>query len=87
MLTVIICTYNREKYIGALLESLAKNDLPKSEYEIVLVDNNCTDNTHAVCIAFAKSHPDITFRYVVESEQACAHYEIIIRFHAIWLCG
>ncbi len=40
MLTVIICTYNREKYIGALLESLAKNDLPKSEYEIILVGNN-----------------------------------------------
>lgn len=69
MLTVIICTYNREKYIGNLLEAIARNDLPKSEYEIVLVDNNCTDNTHAVCIAFAKSHPDITFRYVVETEQ------------------
>lgn len=40
MLAVIICTYNREKYIGALLESLAKNNLPKSEYEIILVGNN-----------------------------------------------
>lgn len=49
MLTAIICTYNREKYIGNLLESIAANDLSKSEYEIVLVDNNCTDNTHKVC--------------------------------------
>ena len=49
MLSVIICTYNREKYIRPLLESLAANDLPKSEYEILLVDNNCTDNTRAVC--------------------------------------
>lgn len=69
MLTVIICTYNREKYIGNLLEALAKNDLPKSEYEIVLVDNNCTDHTHDICQTFAATHPDVQFRYVVETEQ------------------
>ncbi len=69
MLTVIICTYNRAKYIGNLLDSIAKNDIDTSEYEIVLVDNNCTDNTHAICDAFARVHPEITFRYVVEPEQ------------------
>lgn len=40
MLAVIICTYNREKYIGAFFKSSARNDLPKSEYEIILVGNN-----------------------------------------------
>ena len=69
MLTVIICTYNRAKYIGPLLESLAANDLAKSEYEILLVDNNCTDNTRAICDAFAAAHKDVRFRYVVEPEQ------------------
>lgn len=69
MLTVIICTYNREKYIGNLLEAIAKNDLPKSEYEIVLVDNNCTDHTPDICAAFAQAHQDVSFRYVVEKEQ------------------
>lgn len=69
MLTAIICTYNRAKYIGPLLESVAKNDLAKSEYEIVLVDNNCTDNTREICEAFAKAHKDVNFRYVTEPEQ------------------
>ena len=69
MLTAIICTYNRAKYIGNLLESIAKNDLEKSKYEIVLVDNNCTDNTKEVCEAFVKTHTDVNFRYVVEPEQ------------------
>ena len=69
MLTAIICTYNRAKYIGNLLESIAKNDISKADYEIVLVDNNCTDNTHAICDAFVQAHPDIMFRYVVETEQ------------------
>ena len=69
MLTVIICTYNRAKYIGNLLESIAANDLPKSEYEILLVDNNCTDNTREICNAFAAAHPDVQFRYTIEPEQ------------------
>ena len=69
MLTAIICTYNRAKYIGNLLESLAANDLPKSEYEIVLVDNNCTDNTREICEVFAAAHKDVNFRYVTEPEQ------------------
>ena len=91
MLTVIICTYNRAKYIGPLLESLASNTLSKSEYEILLVDNNCTDNTRAVCEQFASTHPDIIFRYVVETEQGLsaakncgireAHGDLIVYVH------
>lgn len=69
MITLIICTYNREKYIGPLLESIAKNDYPTSDYELVLVDNNCTDNTKGVCEQFATTHPEIRLRYVVETEQ------------------
>ena len=68
-LSVIICTYNREKYIGNLLESIAANTLDKSDYEILLVDNNCTDNTSQVCADFAAAHQDINFHYMVESEQ------------------
>jgi len=69
MLSAIICTYNRAKYIGNLLESIAANDLEKSKYEILLVDNNCTDNTREICEAFAKAHPEVNFRYVTEPEQ------------------
>ena len=69
MLTAIICTYNRAKYIGPLLESIAANDLSKAEYEILLVDNNCTDNTREICDTFASNHPDVNFCYVVETEQ------------------
>ena len=53
MLTAVICTYNRAKYIGPLLENIAANDLSKAEYEILLVDNNCTDNTREICDTFA----------------------------------
>lgn len=69
MLTVIICTYNRAKYIGPLLESIAANDLDKKEFEILLVDNNCTDNTREICETFVAVHPEVTFRYTAEPEQ------------------
>ena len=69
MISIIICTYNREKYIRPLLESIVKNDYPTTDYEIVLVDNNCTDNTHGVCEQFAAAHKEVAFRYVIEPEQ------------------
>ena len=47
MLSVIICTYNRDKYIYNVLKSLAENTLSPVLYEIVLIDNNCTDNTNS----------------------------------------
>lgn len=69
MLTAVICTYNREKYIRPLLEALAASELPKAEFEILLVDNNCRDNTRGVCEAFEAAHPEVQFRYTVEPEQ------------------
>ena len=69
MISIIICTYNREKYIRPLLESIAKNDYPTTDYEIVMVDNNCTDNTHGVCEQFAAAHKEVAFCYVIEPEQ------------------
>ena len=69
MLSVIICTYNRAKYIGPLLKSIAANDLAKEEYEILLVDNNCTDNTREICESYSAKNPDVQFRYTIEPEQ------------------
>ena len=68
-LSIIICTYNRAKYIRPLLDSIVANDLPKQDYEIILVDNNCTDNTRDICSTFASDHADVMFRYTIEPEQ------------------
>lgn len=73
MLSVILCTYNRDKYIYNVLKSLAENTLKPDQYEIVLVDNNCTDNTHAECDRFVRDFPDVTLRYFVETNQGLSH--------------
>lgn len=72
-LSVIICTYNRERYIYNILRSVAENDLPHSEYEIVLVDNNCTDNTAKECQRFHEEFPQIQFQYIVETQQGLSY--------------
>lgn len=72
-LSVLICTYNREKYVYNVLKSVAMNNYPKSDYELILVDNNCTDNTPAECERFANDFPEVKFRRVVETEQGLSY--------------
>ena len=69
MISVVICTYNREKYIYSALESVAKQDYPYNKYEIVLINNNSTDNTEKLCMKFKENYPQVDFKYFVESEQ------------------
>lgn len=73
MLSVIICTYNRDKYIYNVLKSLAENTLPYTQYEIVLVDNNCTDNTRTECERFVRNFPNVSFRPFVEMNQGLSY--------------
>ncbi len=73
MISVILCTYNRDRYIFNVLQSIAEGDLPHSEYEIVLVDNNSNDNTKAECDRFVERYPDIKFNYCVERQQGLSY--------------
>lgn len=67
MISVIICTYNRARYISAVLESVA--GCGYEDYEIVVVDNNSADNTPALVREFAENHPQLKLRYCLEPVQ------------------
>ena len=73
MISVIICTYNREKYIYNVLKSVADNDYPHDQYEIVLVNNNSTDSTESECRRFQSDYPNIPFRYCIETNQGLSY--------------
>lgn len=73
MISLVICTYNREKYLGAALDRIAANDCPVEDYEIVLVDNNSSDSTPEICRSFAESNPELNFRYFLETSQGLSH--------------
>ncbi len=65
-ISVVICTYNRDKFIGESLNCLAKQDLSPDAFEIIVVDNNSTDNTASIVKKFIEAHPGLNIRYVLE---------------------
>ena len=65
-ISVIICTYNRDKFIGEALNCLAKQTLPAGNFEIIVVDNRSTDNTASIAKKFIADHPELQARYVME---------------------
>jgi len=68
-LSVVICTYNRDKYLPDALESLKKQDANPGAFEVIVINNNCTDKTAAICEKFAQKHPELNFRHIVETSQ------------------
>ena len=73
MLSIIICTYNRDQFLYDALRHVAVNDFPTEEYEIVLVNNNSTDTTESECQRFAADFPQVQFRYFVETKQGLSN--------------
>lgn len=65
MISVVIPAYNEEDAIGACLSSLVKQKYDKP-FEVVLVDNNSTDNTQAVAKKFAIK---LTLKVIEEKRQ------------------
>lgn len=58
-LSIIIPVYNVEKYIGSCLDSCLAQDLPKEEYEIVVVDDGSPDNSSAIVEEYIQKNQNI----------------------------
>ena len=71
--SVILCTYNRSNGLIRTLKSLQSQDLPKNfSWEIVVVDNNSTDDTPKKVREFAENS-ELVVRYVKEEKQGLSH--------------
>jgi len=68
-LSIIICTWNRADHLRQTLASLQECRLPAgTDWEVIIVDNNSTDGTGAVCQQFRQQSPQ-RYRRVVEKRQ------------------
>ena len=72
-LSIVIATFNRSAYLLRTLESLAGQTLPAQEFEILVVNNNSTDDTPAVFAEFARRHPELRLRMVAEPDQGISY--------------
>lgn len=86
MISIIICTYNRDKYIYQCLCNVAKNSTD-IDWEIILINNNSTDSTAAECQRFASEHPEINYYYFMEITAGLSHARNrgIREAHGEWL--
>ena len=72
-LSVIICTYNRALSLITTLQALVVQEtLPSLSWEIIVVDNNSTDNTRAVVERFAEKS-ELSLTYAFEPRQGQSH--------------
>ena len=71
--TIAICTYNRAKLLMLCIESLTKIDFQKENFEVLVVNNNSTDNTLEVCKQAELLFPQLNFRYVTETQQGVGY--------------
>src|SRR5262249_49395782 len=68
-ITVILCTYNRCHCLAEALESIAVQAVPElTEWEILVVDNNSSDDTRSVVEGFERRYPG-RIRYLFERVQ------------------
>lgn len=87
-LSIVICSYNRAKYIGDALDSLYNQTSSLSEFEVLLVDNNSTDGTPGIYKTWREQHPDGNFQYLSEHRQGASFARNTGAIHAKteWLC-
>lgn len=65
-ISIIICTYNRQSFLPGALNSLVHQTVPPENYEIIIVNNNSTDNTERISFSFIESNSNLNVKYFVE---------------------
>ena len=72
-ITIILCTYNRAHSLSKALESAANLTVPSSiAWEVLVVDNNSTDDTQKSVETFCNRYPN-RFRYLFEPRPGKSH--------------
>lgn len=72
-LTVVVATYNRSQSLLRTLGSFEAQTAPRSVWEVVVVDNNSSDDTAYRFAEFAAAHSGMPVRLVHESRQGLSY--------------
>lgn len=70
--SIVVCTYNRAASLRDTLEALRGLQAPpECDWEVLVVDNNCKDETRAVVMQMQRAWPRL--RYEFEERQGLSH--------------
>ena len=67
-ISFIVPIYNKENTIRRAAESVLRQGLYNSEYELLLIDDGSTDNSAEICRQLAGKHPDVIRFFTKENE-------------------
>lgn len=65
IISVALCTHNRADLLGSVLDSLCRQAIDPTYYEIIVIDNDSNDCTEEVVSNFSLIHPNV--RYCFEA--------------------
>ena len=71
--SVVVATYNRSEVLRGCLESLMNQDCEGVDYEVILVDNNSTDDTRSTVQSLLQKPGYEKLSYHFESTQGVSH--------------
>ncbi len=71
-ISVIIPTYNRANYLWDTLKSLLRTGDESCNFEIIIIDNNSSDNTREMANKFIKNHSDFNISNFIEKNQGAS---------------
>jgi len=72
ILSIIICSYNRASYISDALTSLYNQSSELDNFEVIIVDNNSTDNTKEVYVIWRQTNTNGQFTFISETKQGAS---------------
>jgi glycosyltransferase involved in cell wall biosynthesis len=78
--SVLLSTYNQEKYIAQALESVLMQETD-FDYEIVVLEDYSTDATREIVLAYQKQHPD-KIRVRLAARNECSNKPFVEEFQA-----
>lgn len=64
LVSILVPMRNEEKWIGRCLDTILENDLPASQYEVLVLDGRSTDRSRAIAEERCRLYPNF---YVVEN--------------------
>ena len=72
LISLIVCTYNREKFLGDCLDSILEQVLSQDQYEVIVVNNNSTDATPTILENFKVKAPT-NWAFFLEEQQGLSY--------------
>jgi len=71
-LSFIVPVYNTSAYLPKCIDSLLHQDIPKSDYQIILVNDGSTDHSLSICETYKEKHDHIILLSQTNSGQSSA---------------